>query len=41
MIPIDVWKYIEYYIDYELFAKDMEIEGDFRHTKLGIVEIEW
>jgi len=41
VIPGNIWEYIEGYIDYEKFANDMEIEGDFRHTKLGIVEISW
>lgn len=40
-IPSDIWKYIERYIDYKKFANDMEIEGDFRHTDLGIIEIVW
>jgi len=41
IIPSDIWKYIKGYIDYEKFTNDMEIEGDFRHTDLGIIEIEW
>lgn len=41
MIPGNIWKYIEGYIDYKKFVNDMEIEGDFRHTDLGIIEIEW
>jgi len=40
IIPRDIWEFIETYIDYEKFANDMKLDGDFRETDLGIIEIE-